>query len=245
LAPSPRAYFAGAFTGTEMIVWGGEGLAFFSTGARYCVPACLAPTTWYQDLDADGYGTSAVTQVSCTWPQGFAALAGDCDDSNPAIHPGVPDVCNGLDDDCNGAVDDGAPCSSGEIVEPFVVEAKLTAPMTSVSWAAMPSAASYDVVAGSLQALRSSNGNFTASTLQCLQNGLPYTSVNVVTNPAPGNGFWYLVRAHSMSDGTGSYDEGVHSQQGVRDAEIDASAGACSPDPPLPASPNDSQKSAE
>ena len=35
----------------------------------------------------------------------------DCDDYNPAVHPGQdePCTCNALDDDCNGVVDD-FPC---------------------------------------------------------------------------------------------------------------------------------------
>ena len=32
----------------------------------------------------------------------------ECDDTNPAVHPGAPEICgNGVDDDCNGLVDDG------------------------------------------------------------------------------------------------------------------------------------------
>jgi hypothetical protein len=34
----------------------------------------------------------------------------DCDDFNPAIHPGVPEDCNFTDDDCNGIVDDPDHC---------------------------------------------------------------------------------------------------------------------------------------
>ncbi|MBK6534506.1 MAG: hypothetical protein IPF99_34585, partial [Deltaproteobacteria bacterium] len=31
----------------------------------------------------------------------------DCDDSNPRVHPGAAEVCNGIDDDCDGMVDEG------------------------------------------------------------------------------------------------------------------------------------------
>jgi len=32
----------------------------------------------------------------------------DCDDTNPAIHPGAAEVCDGKDNDCNGIADDAA-----------------------------------------------------------------------------------------------------------------------------------------
>ncbi len=37
---------------------------------------------------------------------GVSTCAGDCDDTNPAIHPGATEAMNGLDDDCSGKVDD-------------------------------------------------------------------------------------------------------------------------------------------
>ena len=40
---------------------------------------------------------------------GVLGSAGDCDDTNPDIHPGAAEACNGLDDDCNGFADDGCP----------------------------------------------------------------------------------------------------------------------------------------
>src|SRR5690606_31231611 len=30
----------------------------------------------------------------------------DCDDQNPDLHPGAPELCDGLDNDCNGVADD-------------------------------------------------------------------------------------------------------------------------------------------
>ena len=44
------------------------------------------------DVDADGY-----TSISCG--------GSDCDDTNPAVHPGATEICNGIDDNCDGLID--------------------------------------------------------------------------------------------------------------------------------------------
>ncbi len=41
----------------------------------------------------------------------------DCNDSNPDIHPGALETCNGLDDNCNGLVDEGVTNACGECGE--------------------------------------------------------------------------------------------------------------------------------
>ncbi|MEZ4739087.1 MAG: putative metal-binding motif-containing protein [Flavobacteriales bacterium] len=67
------------------------------------------PTTYYADLDGDGWGDENNTvEGGCSPPNGATSQVGDCDDSDPDIFPGAPELCNGIDDDCNGAVDDNA-----------------------------------------------------------------------------------------------------------------------------------------
>ncbi|HRI64482.1 MAG TPA: CotH kinase family protein, partial [Polyangium sp.] len=34
----------------------------------------------------------------------------DCDDNNPNVYPGAPEMCNFVDDDCNGVLDDNPGC---------------------------------------------------------------------------------------------------------------------------------------
>ncbi|MFH1530226.1 MAG: putative metal-binding motif-containing protein [Pseudomonadota bacterium] len=64
----------------------------------------LLQAVWY-DNDEDGFGDPDVTQDVCVGPDGWVANALDCDDTDPAIHPGTEEVCDGKDNDCNGVVD--------------------------------------------------------------------------------------------------------------------------------------------
>jgi len=57
----------------------------------------LAKTYFYKDRDRDGFLSFE-----------------DCDDNNPAVHPGAVEKCDGKDNDCNGTTDDATPpCGSG------------------------------------------------------------------------------------------------------------------------------------
>ena len=60
------------------------------------------------DGDGDGYGSGEPADA-CAGLEGTAAQDGDCDDGDPAVHPGAEEACNGVDDDCDGAADDGSP----------------------------------------------------------------------------------------------------------------------------------------
>ena len=63
-------------------------------------------STWYADVDQDGFGDPATATPGCTQPAGYVADNTDCDDTDAAQYPGADEFCNGEDDDCDGAVDE-------------------------------------------------------------------------------------------------------------------------------------------
>jgi alpha-tubulin suppressor-like RCC1 family protein len=71
---------------------------------------------FYQDADHDGFGNPAVSQVACAAPANYVADSTDCGDTNPLVHPGATEICNGIDDNCVGGVDEaGAAASCGSV----------------------------------------------------------------------------------------------------------------------------------
>ena len=60
---------------------------------------------YYLDSDGDGFGDPNQAKCLCGPAAGYLAQAGDCDDSNAAVHPGATDACNGKDDNCDGVTD--------------------------------------------------------------------------------------------------------------------------------------------
>jgi N-acetylneuraminic acid mutarotase len=84
-APSARHQHVAVWTGGLMLVWGGVGNGFaLETGGRYLIE---------QDVDHDG--------------DGVTPCQGDCNDGNPNVYPGAPELCNYRDDNCDGTVDEG------------------------------------------------------------------------------------------------------------------------------------------
>ncbi len=68
---------------------------------------------WYLDVDLDGFGTelygTGVTARACVQPEGYAAVDGDCDDTDPAVNPDAAEIWyDGLDSDCDEASDNDA-----------------------------------------------------------------------------------------------------------------------------------------
>lgn len=69
--------------------------------------SCAGDTTCYIDEDGDGFGvdeTGTPTHGNC--PIGTVPFGGDCDDTDPSVHPNAAEICNGVDDNCNGEIDE-------------------------------------------------------------------------------------------------------------------------------------------
>lgn len=68
-----------------------------------------ALSTFYQDMDDDGYGNPAASSqvAGCIPPAGYVDNNTDCNDNDPDIHPNLLEYCNNLDENCNGLIDEG------------------------------------------------------------------------------------------------------------------------------------------
>jgi hypothetical protein len=75
------------------------------------------PSTYYQDLDGDGYGNPAVTQFTNIPPPGYVTNSSDCNDNNAAVNPIAIEICNGFDDNCDSIVDEGC-CTISIALQP-------------------------------------------------------------------------------------------------------------------------------
>lgn len=65
-------------------------------------------TIFYEDVDADTYGTS-LSRCLCAASGAYtAARNGDCADGDAAINPGAAEAINTTDDNCNGWTDESA-----------------------------------------------------------------------------------------------------------------------------------------
>lgn len=98
------------------------------SGTSYLVPS-LSPGLHALVLEAEARCEGAISTASARVTvevrlpdadgDGSRVDLGDCDDGDPAVHPGAAEVCNLVDDDCDGEADEGldqdgdglAPCA--------------------------------------------------------------------------------------------------------------------------------------
>jgi hypothetical protein len=66
-------------------------------------------TLFYEDRDADGFGSDDGVAQSCANPGGRVEIGGDCDDLDDQRYPGANEICDELDNNCDGLIDDEDP----------------------------------------------------------------------------------------------------------------------------------------
>jgi beta-glucanase (GH16 family) len=82
--------------------------------------ALTQPTVWYRDADADGFGSSSLTQSACSQPSGYVANSSDCNDAVAAVNPNAVELCTStFDDNCNGQINEG--CCTGAPTTPTTI----------------------------------------------------------------------------------------------------------------------------
>ena len=168
-APTKRYQHDAVWTGSEMIIFGGNISTSYDieigSGARYCAATCTM-LTWYRDNDADGFGNPASTVSNCTQPVGYVANNTDCNDNDASVWA-IPGETRSL------------------------MLSKVPGNVT-LSWVAPSTAGAtadhYDVV-------RSTSPSDFTSAATCLATNVSSTTVNDPTTPSTGAAFSYLSRA--------------------------------------------------
>jgi hypothetical protein len=66
-------------------------------------------TTYYEDLDNDGFGSSVSIQSVTNPGNGYSLVSGDCNDNNNLINPNATEICDGIDNNCDLNIDENLP----------------------------------------------------------------------------------------------------------------------------------------
>jgi nitrous oxidase accessory protein NosD len=157
---------------------------------------CDGPANETTDDDVDGYDV-----CDATAPGDSDGLAADCDDGDPLVNPGRPELsCDGIDNDCDGTVDQpGVTCSELE-AQDLVFAAGSTTTMT---WSAAAGADAYALYRGSIPA-----GGFARFDHGCAGSELSTPEAQDPNVPPGGEAFYYLATGLQVDAVTGDIAAG-------------------------------------
>jgi len=246
-APDLRSAHVAVWADDRMLLWGGNSRGpYLNTGGTYVPahpdqdtdgigePCDNCPSTPNADqLDHDGDGLGDVCDPDDDGDD-VSDAADNCDfvpnaNQADADSDGRGDLCDNCPSAANASQADGDGDGAGDAcdcqpfdrddrkpVEVSPVSLSRTGAIANLTWAAIPGADAYSVMRGDLGAKAANQYG------SCLANGLVAASYDDPTEPAPGEGFFYLVQADNFDCGLGSLGTTSMGQQ-----RVNANAGAC------------------
>jgi hypothetical protein len=76
-------------------------------------PDAVGCKDFFVDSDKDGYGGNQTICICWANSEYSTKTGGDCDETDPAIHPEVPEICDLIDNNCDGQIDEGVGSTCG------------------------------------------------------------------------------------------------------------------------------------
>ena len=170
--------------------------------------SCTYGQTYYLDQDADGYGTTGTSTVSCTAVAGYVLSNTDCNDEVAAISPGASENClNLLDDNCDGLVNVGCPnaevsiASASNFIQVNENAGLVSIPVSVTNANALPINVHFELSVYSNATVGSDFTWIDSLVIEPLTNGVVNHSVSIIDDSVIENAERVVVRILSSSNG--------------------------------------------
>ena len=170
--------------------------------------SCTYGQTYYLDQDADGYGTTGTSTVSCTAAAGYVLSNTDCNDEVAAISPGASENClNLLDDNCDGLVNVGCPnaevsiASASNFIQVNENAGLVSIPVSVTNANALPINVHFELSVYSNATVGSDFTWIDSLVIEPLTNGVVNHSVSIIDDSVIENAERVVVRILSSSNG--------------------------------------------
>lgn len=170
--------------------------------------SCEYGQTYYFDQDADGYGSSNTSIVSCIAVPGYVLSNTDCNDAVAAISPGASENClNLLDDNCDGLVNVGCPnaevsiASASNFIQVNENVGSVSIPVSVTNANALPINVHFELSVYSNATVGSDFTWVDSLVIEPLTNGVVNHSVSIIDDALIENAERIIVRILSSSNG--------------------------------------------